>query len=90
MDRGARQATIKKISKSWTWLKRLSTHVLPLVALGLEGLSAVDFFWGHLTVPFWLLSSFLLWVINFLRLIPSVSNAEKFPFSSGRILKDAF
>ena len=32
MDRGAYWATVCRIAKSWTWLKQLSTHLLPWIA----------------------------------------------------------
>ena len=32
MDRGAWQATVHRIAKSWTWVKQLNTHVWPLTS----------------------------------------------------------
>ena len=61
MDREARQATVPGVTKSWTWLKRLSTHELAFpVCPGTGGVVYLtgDFGSGSLSPPrFFLLGS---------------------------------
>ena len=54
MDRGAWWAMVHRITKSWTWLKRLNTHTHALgkeVRMGLTLLYHTDGLWHPLTPP---------------------------------------
>ena len=55
MDRGAWQATVHRLSKSWTWLKQLSTHPRILSYHTLSVLFSLATVW-NLTSPFYALN----------------------------------
>ena len=55
LDRGALQATVHMATKSWTWLKQLSTHAwvdLEVIVLSEVRQRKTNIIWHHLYVEF--------------------------------------